>query len=91
MFMTGYKPMRVKKVRYYNDPTFHETGSASAGPIAYLNVPAKPQNRLAARAAQRAGVGVARTESNNPSAERRSPSGIRRGYGARRGGPGPSF
>jgi type IV secretion system protein VirD4 len=43
MFVTGYKPMRVKKVRYYSDPTFTKRLLPAPDQSAYLNVPAKPK------------------------------------------------
>jgi type IV secretory pathway TraG/TraD family ATPase VirD4 len=43
MFVTGYKPMRVKKVRYYSDPTFTKRLLPAPDQSAYLNVPAKPR------------------------------------------------
>jgi type IV secretion system protein VirD4 len=43
MFVTGYKPMRVKKVRYYNDPTFTKRLLSAPDQSAHLNVPAKPR------------------------------------------------
>jgi type IV secretion system protein VirD4 len=43
MFVTGYKPMRVKKVRYFNDPIFMKRVLPAPDQSAYLNVPAKPK------------------------------------------------
>jgi type IV secretory pathway TraG/TraD family ATPase VirD4 len=43
MFVTGYKPMRVKKVRYYSDPTFTKQLLPAPDQSAHLNVPAKPK------------------------------------------------
>jgi type IV secretion system protein VirD4 len=43
MFVTGYKPMRVKKVRYYSDPMFMKRVLPAPDQSAYLNVPANPK------------------------------------------------
>jgi type IV secretion system protein VirD4 len=43
MFVTGYKPMRVKKVRYYSDPTFTKRLLPAPDQSAFLNVPTKPK------------------------------------------------
>ena len=43
LFVTGYKPMRVKKVRYFNDPTFMKRILPAPDQSLFLNVPAKPK------------------------------------------------
>jgi type IV secretion system protein VirD4 len=43
MFVTGYKPMRVKKVRYFNDPIFMKRVLPAPEQSASLNVPTKPK------------------------------------------------
>jgi type IV secretion system protein VirD4 len=39
MFVTGYKPMRVKKVRYYSDSTFAKRLLQTPDQSAHLNIP----------------------------------------------------
>ncbi|MGD0461651.1 MAG: type IV secretory system conjugative DNA transfer family protein [Tepidisphaeraceae bacterium] len=41
LFVTGYKPMRVKKVRYYNEATFMKRVLPAPDQSLYLNVPTK--------------------------------------------------
>ena len=43
LFVTGYKPMRVKKVRYFNDPTFIKRVLPAPDQSLFLNVPTKPK------------------------------------------------
>ena len=43
LFVTGYKPMRVKKVRYYSDATFMKRVLPAPDQSLYVNVPAKPK------------------------------------------------
>jgi type IV secretion system protein VirD4 len=43
MFVTGYKPMRVKKLRYYSDSTFSKRLLPAPDQSGHLNVPAKPK------------------------------------------------
>jgi type IV secretion system protein VirD4 len=43
IFITGYKPMRVKKVRYYADATFLKRVLPLPDQSLYLNVPANPR------------------------------------------------
>ena len=43
LFVTGYKPMRVKKVRYFNDPTFMKRILPAPDQSLCLNVPVKPK------------------------------------------------
>ena len=43
LFVTGYKPMRVKKVRYFNDPTFMKRVLPPPDQSAFLNAPGRPK------------------------------------------------
>lgn len=43
LFVTGYKPMRVKKVRYYSDATFMKRVLPPPDQSVYLNVPSRPK------------------------------------------------
>lgn len=43
LFVTGHKPMRVKKVRYYEDPTFLKRVLPPPDQSSHMNVPARPK------------------------------------------------
>ena len=69
IFVTGYRPMRVKKLRYYVQPTFVKGRAAPAGPVAGLGSSRQARDRVARGNAPRAGTagaGVQIGESGQP-------------------------
>ena len=66
IFVTGFKPMRVKKARYYSDPTFMKRLLAAPDQSAYLNVPAKPKIDWLHERAKGTQIDVARNRQQRP-------------------------